>query len=100
METRQQQNSVIFSREVEFKDTCPYMDDILTRITQRTGIVPTYLADKWLVINPNREGDVFSLYQDSPHTLVLTHEGPGSDFVQATLSIVIELGGSLHQLDS
>lgn len=84
---------MIFSREVYFEGPPPSIDEIVERVTQRTGLQVTYLTDKWLLTNPVDKDDIFSLYQDKENTITLTNDGPITDLLRATLYTLIEMGG-------
>lgn len=93
MEVTQPSKGMIYSREVKFNGDCPYVEDILQRINQQTGIEATYLPDKWLLVNSSNPQDLFSFYQDGTDTIVLTHELPTSDLLEATLHTLLEMNG-------
>lgn len=85
---------MVISREVNFTGTCPSITEIVYHVRQRTGVPVTYVADKWLLANPHNRVDIFSLYQEGDHTIVLTNDEPTTDLVGATLYTLLEMGGS------
>ena len=85
---------MVISREVNFTGTCPSIKEIVNHVRQRTGVPVTYVADKWLLTNPLNKVDIFSLYQEGDHTIVLTNDEPSTDLLGATLYTLLEMGGS------
>ncbi|RZK45113.1 MAG: hypothetical protein EOO61_01240 [Hymenobacter sp.] len=83
---------MIYSREVHFDQGCPSIDEVTHRIRLRTGIQTIYLSDKWLLVNPFDQEDIFSLYQED-QSIVLTSEGATTDLLIATLYTLLEMGG-------
>jgi len=83
---------MIYSREVHFDKGCPSIDEVTDRIRQRTGIQTIYLSDKWLLVNPFDQEDIFSLYQED-QSIVLTSEGAITNLLIATLYTLLEMGG-------
>lgn len=83
---------MIYSREVHFDQRCPSIDAVTDRVRQRTGIQIIYLSDKWLLVNPFDQEDIFSLYQVD-QSIVLTSEGATTDLLIATLYTLLEMGG-------
>ncbi|SOD79339.1 hypothetical protein [Spirosoma fluviale] len=75
------------------------MEEILQRVSIRTGIEPVYLADKWLLTNPLNQEDIFSLYQEDNHKLILMNDGPMTTLLRATLYTLIEMGGYYAEWD-
>ncbi|GAB3018090.1 hypothetical protein [Spirosoma pulveris] len=75
------------------------MEEILQRVSIRTGIEPVYLADKWLLTNPLNQEDIFSLYQEGNHKLILMNDGPMTTLLRATLYTLIEMGGYYAEWD-
>ncbi|ADB39128.1 hypothetical protein [Spirosoma linguale] len=75
------------------------MEEILQRVSLRTGIEPIYLADKWLLINPLSQEDIFSIYQEGNRKLILMNDGPMTSLLRATLYTLIEMGGYYAEWD-
>lgn len=90
---------MVFSREVHFDNPLPSMEEILQRVSLRTGIEPIYLADKWLLINPLNQEDIFSIYQEGNRKLILMNDGPMTSLLRATLYTLIEMGGYYAEWD-
>ncbi|MVM31678.1 hypothetical protein GO755_16645 [Spirosoma sp. HMF4905] len=84
---------MVISREVYFNDACPSINEVVKHVRQRTGIPASYLADKWLLTNPLNKVDIFSLYQEGDHTIVVTNDESATDLLGATLYTLIEMGG-------
>lgn len=84
---------MVYSREVHFDKGCPSIEDIIDRVSLRTGIHPIYLAEKWLLVNPLDWEDIFSLYQVGEDHIVLTNEGSITDLLMATLYALLNMGG-------
>ncbi|MVM40883.1 hypothetical protein GO730_29630 [Spirosoma sp. HMF3257] len=84
---------MVISREVHFDGTCPSINEVVKQVRRRTGIPASYVADKWLLTNPLNKVDMFSLYQEGDHTIVVTNDEPATDLLGATLHTLVEMGG-------
>ncbi|WP_080236987.1 hypothetical protein [Spirosoma rigui] len=84
---------MVHIREVYFEGTPPSLDEIVERVGERAGIQATYLANKWLLTNPNDSEDIFSIYPDGENAITLLSEGTVTNLLQATLYTLIEMGG-------
>lgn len=80
------------SSNLYFDQYCASIDEIIDGVEQRTGIQVTYLANKWLLINPLDQEDTFSLYQDG-QSIIFIDEGSITDLLIATLYTFLEMYG-------
>ncbi|QMW04599.1 hypothetical protein [Spirosoma foliorum] len=85
---------MVTTREIHFAGTCPSITEIVGRVRRQTGIPASYVADKWLLTNPFNQVDLFSLYQEGKHKIVLISDGPTTDLLGATLTTLLAMGGS------
>jgi hypothetical protein len=84
---------MVHIREVYFEGNPPSLDEIVERVGERAGIQATYLANKWLLTNPNDSEDIFSIYPDGENAITLLSEGTVTNLLQETLYTLIEMGG-------